>query len=202
MEVVQMVGKLRDLAQFLNLIQNEMGYQWVVSSNIYAQIVQKTAKNIFSTVGLGVSTVEFTIRKRDISLANALMFNGQHCFITNIAEHADSRNFYKVTTAAITPKICSVQRRTAELDPIYNRPILSENTKITFPACVTEKYIKTAVEIPQTNTEQCLVLVTPKAITLKVGEQIMLEGKVWRVVVPHELDNWKNEYEIIRNDDA
>ena len=58
------------------------------------------------------------------------------------------------------------------------------------------------METPQTSTEQCLVLVVPKAIILKVGEQITLEGKVWRVVVPHELDNWKNEYEIIRNDDA
>lgn len=197
-----MVGALRDLIQFLKLEQTENGFEWVSQTNMFAQVKQKTSKNIFSTVGLGVPTVEFTIRNRHITLDNALMFKGQHCFITNIEEHPDSRNFYKVTTAAITPRICSVQRRTAELDPVYNRPILSDNTKITFPACVTEKYIKTAVETPQTNTEQCLVLVVPKAITLKVGEQITLEGKVWRVVVPHELDNWKNEYEIIRNDDA
>ena len=197
-----MVGALRDLIQFLKLEQTENGFEWVSQTNMFAQVKQKTSKNIFSTVGLGVPTVEFTIRKRDIDLSNALMVKGQHCFITNIEEHPDSRNFYKVTTATITPKICSVQRRTAKLDPVYNRPTLSENTKITFPACVIKEKAKTEVETPRTNTEQSLVIVFPKAITLNVGEQITLGGKVWRVIEPYEFDEWKNEYEIIRNDDA
>lgn len=203
-----MVGALRDLIQFLKLEQTESGFEWVSQTNMFAQVKQKSSKNmsssknIISAVGLVVPIAEITIRKRYITLDNALMFRGQHYFITNIEEHPDSRNFYKVTTAAITPKICSVQRRTAELDPVYNRPILSDNTKITFPACVIKEKARTEVETPRTNTEQSLVIVVPKAITLNVGEQITLGGKVWRVIEPYEFDEWKNEYEIIRNDDA
>lgn len=203
-----MVGALRDLIQFLRLEQTENGFEWVSQTNMFAQVKQKSSKNmsssknIISAVGLVVPIAEITIRKRYITLDNALMFRGQHYFITNIEEHPDSRNFYKVTTAAITPKICSVKKRVAELDPVYNRPTLSENTKITFPACVIKEKVKTEEETPRTNTEQSLVIVVPKAITLNVGEQITLGGKVWRVTEPYELDEWKNEYEIIRNDDA
>lgn len=43
-----------------------------------------------------------------------------------------------------------------------------------------------------------LVLVVPKAITLRPGYLVEVRGAAWEVLVPHELDQYKNEYEIGR----
>lgn len=43
-----------------------------------------------------------------------------------------------------------------------------------------------------------LVLVVPKAIRLEPGRLVECLGAVWEVLVPHELDEFKNEYEIGR----
>lgn len=46
-----------------------------------------------------------------------------------------------------------------------------------------------------------LVLVVPKAITLEPGRLVKARGALWEVLVPHELDEYKNEYEIGRTVD-
>ena len=46
-----------------------------------------------------------------------------------------------------------------------------------------------------------LVLVTPKPITLRPGSLVEVRGAAWEVLVAHELDRYKNEYEIGRRVD-
>ena len=46
-----------------------------------------------------------------------------------------------------------------------------------------------------------LVLVVPKAIVLEPGKLVSVRGALWEVLVPHELDEYKNEYEIGRTVD-
>ena len=41
-----------------------------------------------------------------------------------------------------------------------------------------------------------LVLVTPKAVKLRPGCLVEVRRSAWEVLVPHELDEFKNEYEI------
>ena len=41
-----------------------------------------------------------------------------------------------------------------------------------------------------------LVLVTPKAVKLRSGCLVEVRDSAWEVLVPHELDEYKNEYEI------
>lgn len=41
-----------------------------------------------------------------------------------------------------------------------------------------------------------LVLVVPKAVTLRPGSLVEARDAAWEVLVPHELDPYKNEYEI------
>lgn len=46
------------------------------------------------------------------------------------------------------------------------------------------------------------VLVMPKVITLDPGSWVICGGRYYRVLVPHELDEYKNEYEIRRKEDC
>ena len=47
-----------------------------------------------------------------------------------------------------------------------------------------------------------LVLVTPKAVALAPGSWAIVEDRYFLVRVPHELDPFKNEYEIRRREDC
>ena len=46
-----------------------------------------------------------------------------------------------------------------------------------------------------------LVLVTPKQVQVDAGKLIEVQGKPYKVAVCHMLDEYKNEYEIIRTED-
>lgn len=46
-----------------------------------------------------------------------------------------------------------------------------------------------------------LALVVPKEIVLRPGCLVEARGAAWEILVPHELDEFKNEYEIGRTVD-
>ena len=72
---------------------------------------------------------------------------------------------------------------------------------MTFPGVLTEKYARHEQAWPMSANELGLILVTPKAITLRPGCLVEARDAVWEVLVPHELDPSKNEYEIGRRTD-
>ena len=45
------------------------------------------------------------------------------------------------------------------------------------------------------------MLVTPKPVALEPGRLVRARGALWEILVPHELDEFKNEYEIGRTVD-
>jgi hypothetical protein len=51
-------------------------------------------------------------------------------------------------------------------------------------------------------TMERLVLVTPKVIALAPGALIQAGTKQYTVTTAHELDGWKNEYELVKKGDA
>ncbi|MPN59856.1 hypothetical protein SDC9_207578 [bioreactor metagenome] len=51
-------------------------------------------------------------------------------------------------------------------------------------------------------TEERFVLAAPKAICLKTGEIAVIGEKFYAVQIPHELDEFRNEYEVSRKGDA
>ena len=73
--------------------------------------------------------------------------------------------------------------------------------EMTFPGVLTEKYVRHEQEWPMSVNELGLVLVTPKVITLCPGCLVEARGAAWEVLAPHELDPYKNEYEIGRRVD-
>lgn len=194
-------GILKDNIMQLSLKKQDNNYIWGVDGNVWAKADYTGNKNIFSNLGYGEKQVKFLIRKRDLTLHNAFLWNNRHCFITDIIEV--DRRFYEVNTALIEPKQCSVSRSTDTpvLDN-YNRPIkASENYIITFPACLSEKYVRQTEEHPMSKVESVNILTTPKLIELQNGELISIQGLDYEIIVSHTFDDYKNEYEIrVRNE--
>lgn len=168
-------------------------YSWKTSDTIWSKVEALDKTNIFSNVGIGVKSYKFTIRKRPLTLHQAFRCNGRFYFLTDIKEI--NRMYLEVTAAQIEPKLCTVVR-TKTIKNELNRPVTSSEILLTFPGCLTEKYIRYNQEKPQAINESSYVLVTPKDINLSAGELVKVEDITYNIQVVHSLDEYKNEYEI------
>lgn len=188
-------GELHERFSVLSINKSGNVYTWSVDATAWAKVEVTTKNNLFSRVGIGAKSVNFVIRKRSLTLHNAFYWNGKHCFLTDIIENED-RMYYEVTAALIEPRNCTVERTNKPTLDNFNRPIYTEPTIISFPACLTEKYIRQTQEQPMSTIESRYVLVTPKTITLSDGELVTIDNIAYEVLVTHSLDEYKNEYEI------
>ena len=181
-------GELRERVEVLTLAQTETGYAWQADGSLWAKAEKTSAKNLFSSIGLGAPTVRFVLRARPLTLHQALRL--------------ENRLYLAVTAAVIEPVLCTVTRRTKTVDPETLRPTLQPVQTLEFPACCTEKYVKLTEGMPNDAVARALVLVTPKVIGLRVGEVVRMGGDAYRVQTVHDLDPYKNEYEVLREEDA
>lgn len=193
-------GELGEQISVLELRHENSTYLWAEQADIWVKAEPQTQKNLFSQVGTGVKSVKFTIWKRDLTLNNAFLWRGRHCFLTDITD-IDCL-CCEVTAALIEPQTCSVKQTSTPTKDDLNRPIYAPPEVIIFPACLTEKYLGYTQDRPMAVTETTFVLVTPKAITLTVGELVTVGGFQYTVIIPHELDSYKNEYEVTRKGDV
>jgi hypothetical protein len=190
------MGALNDEIELLRLTVSGDVYKWVVSDTVFAKAERVKGNNIFSSVGLGAKTVKLTLRACDISLHNAARWNSRHCLITDIVQL--DREYLVLTAALIEPVPCSITRQASRLNEL-NRLVFVDNSVLSFPACITEKYLGHTQGEPQVTLEQRLVLITPKPVKLSAGELVSVGSLgTFNILLPHELDEYKNEYEIIR----
>lgn len=195
------IGEFKDRITILALNQIENTYSWEDARNISSKAERLKGNNIFSKVGLGAKSIKFIIRKRkSFSYHNALRWQGKHCFITDIVEI--ERMYYEVTAALIEPHICTVIRTGKPVRDSLNRPIYNDSEHFIFPGYLTEKYLSHTQEIPMASTEIRYVLVTPKPINLVSGETVEINKISYTVLIPHTLDEYKNEYEILVKEDV
>ena len=195
-------GMLRERVHLLTLSEQPDGCTWQKTAAFRAAVSYPKGSNLFSKVGIGVRSVQLKLRRRDdLTLHHAMLLDGQHLFLTKIDLDTD-RLYQTVEAAAITPVLCSVSRKEVTPDARHNRPTLTETKVYTFPACITEKYLKFDSLTPQDVTETTYVLVTPKAVTLRTGEVVTIGEDVFCVQIGHTLDPYKNEYEVMRKEDA
>lgn len=193
-------GELNERISILSINQAENTYTWEPTSESWAKIEQLTGNNLFSKVGLGAKSVKITARKKcGLTLHNAFLWKGKHCFLTDICEI--DRAYYEITAALIEPQICTIERTNPPRLNELNRPIYDESTVISFPGCVTEKYMGHVQNEPMATKEIRNVLVTPKNITVKCGEIVTINNIAYNVLIAHELDEYKNEYEILVKED-
>lgn len=171
------MGELKERIWVLELKQKDSTYFWNPTVKIWAKVQLQDKTNLFSRVGVGVRTVEFVVRRRPLTLHDAIRWGGKHCVLTAI-EPID-RLYMRLTAALIEPVECR-----------------EEGT--TFPACLTEKYLGYREETPRTIETVSLVMVTPKIIALRTGAQVTAASIEYYLTARHELGEYQNEYEIQR----
>lgn len=180
-------GRLDQPLEVLELRETASGvWEWTTVRRAWAQVEQTAKTNLFSKVGVGARDAAIVIRRQSLTLHNALRWRGQHLFLTSIT-HRD-RNHLDVGAALVEPVAVTLREE-------------GTTAGRTFPGVLTEKYARHEQEWPMSVNELGLVLVTPKAITLPPGYLVEARNSAWEVLVPHELDEYKNEYEIGRRVD-
>lgn len=183
---------LTEKVEVLKLVQDAdaENYVWAKSRCLYASIEMDTRGNIFSDVGIGARGGTVVLQPcRELTLHNALRWRGQHLFLTSIIP-SQRRDRLEVKTALCTPVECVANAQNKG----------EEGPK--FPGILTEKYVGHAQLDPHAVVTTDYVLVTPKVINLAPGSWIICAGKYYRILVPHELDEFKNEYEVRRKEDC
>ncbi|WP_312637140.1 hypothetical protein [Oscillibacter sp.] len=184
-------GDLNERVQARELTFNEAknAWAWTTAWGAWVKAEQSDRTSYFSAVGIGARSVVFTMRKASrINLGLSFLWRGRFCFLTSVAD-TEQAGIVEIKAALCEPVEC---RKDADLDPVG----------CSFPGVLTEKYFKSEPERPHTVTTVAYVLVTPKAIELDPGSLVEAGGKAYSVQACHTLDQWKNEYEILRKEDC
>ncbi len=163
-------------------------FAWEVKRNTWAKAEQDTRKNLFSSAGIGARGVTFTLRRNpELTIVNSFLWRGQFCFLTSIV---DGDPGFQVVQAALCDPV----------DCIKDADMETQGCR--FPGILTEKYVGHEQLDPHAEVTGDLVLVTPKVVSLKPGSWVLIGERHFLVRVPHELDPYKNEYEIRRTEDT
>ena len=173
-------GRLDERLTVLELREgSESAYTWTEARRTWGAAEPSAKRNVWSVHGIGAAGVTFTIRRQPLALDNAILWNGQHCFLTSILPRG--RNHLTVEAALVVVSSCE-----------------DRYAGIRFPGIMTEKYLGHDQLEPQALNTLRHVLVTPKRIMLTPGRLVEVDGMSWPIRVAHLLDPWHNEYEIER----
>ena len=177
-------GSMSQPISVMQYTQNPTGvWSWQALQQTRANVTLKTERNIFSSLSASASGAEVILRKQALTLSNLLQWGDKSLYITSILP--EGRLHYKVSTAVV---------------PLATVTLVADATTqaMTFDGILAEKYARHEQEWPMSVNDLSLMLVVPKAITLRPGSLMQARGASWEVLVPHELDEFKNEYEIGR----
>ena len=174
------IGAFRYQADLMRYTQTSSGWAWTKVRNLWTIAERGSGKNIFSAVGLGAESWRFTLRAQDLSIKDAIRFDGYHHFISNVQEV--ERGFWVADAARVAVAAC-------------------QYGGMSFEAAVTEKYVTFNQMTPQSENHITYVLVTPKVIELQPGAYLSIDGHDYSILLKHELDPVKNEYEVKRVED-
>ena len=193
-------GKLSERLEVLELRETGPGiWAWEPARKTWGQVELDAGqrKNLFSSVGIGARNASLVLRRQALTLHNALRWKGQHLFPTAIVPRG--RGHLDVTAALVEPVRCVAQPWHNEKGA-GNRAERVNDSPVTFPGVLTEKYIRYQSEDSYAKSVGTYVLVTPKVIQLREGVLVTVQegpaAAVYNVQVRHALDKYKNEYEI------
>lgn len=172
-------GELRERIEVLTYTRTAEGWAWETTRQSWAKATLSTRRNNYSTRALGAPGVTFVMRRQALDLGSAILWRGQHCLLTAIIPMGP--NHLTVEAALVDLTACR-----------------DEATGERFQAVAQEKYVRYGEGDPMDTDLTRLVLTVPKAVKLDPGQLVELRGGLWPVRTAHELDIWKNEYEIER----
>lgn len=193
-------GKLRKRGSILKLVSDGDSLAWTAWKQVYLTVKETGKKNLFSRVGIGTDGAEIILREQPLTLNDAILWENQHYFLTDIVKEGIHPVYLKLQSARITPKTVTVKRNEVKKGK-NNTPLREEKTVGSFPGCVTEKYLGSSAEESHIEREIRFVVVAPKAALYQAGDIFEIEGNRYRVMVVHLLEPYKNEYEIQRTED-
>lgn len=152
-----------------SVVREEKGTFW-------AQARPTGRRSIFASFGLAAEEYEFVTRCNTALPGDTLRMNSTDYFVTSAEREALS--WYKVLAARVALSSC---RR--------------GNTA--FFGVLTEKYAANNDEEAYRSDERTVILITPKLAILREGDEVEIDEKsVYIVRLAHDLDPYKNEYEI------
>lgn len=178
------------------------GWAWVSVRHVWAAVQEDLKRNIFSDIGIGARGATLTVRSRQgLTLRNALRWKGQFLFLTSIipTENND-RLEIKAACCHVTDCRAEPQKRTGRNE--FNRPVAIEQVPITFPGILAEEYHRNEeVDVGRINIQR-RVLVTPPEISLRPGDLVFARsGGAYVIRTKSDLDTWKTEYLMERQED-
>ena len=75
-------GSLNERLTVLELREGpESAYTWTEARRTWGAAEPSAKRNVWSVHGIGAAGVTFTIRRQPLALDNAILWNGQHCFL-------------------------------------------------------------------------------------------------------------------------
>ena len=189
-------GNRLDILEFTEASENT--YTWQAIDRVWAKVDVGHGANIFSKTGIAAHSIKLTVHALPVlTLHHALSLasgGGGHCFLTDIDRSIPG---FMVLTAALIEPVDCLAERTVTTKGVYNRPVREKQDPVSFPGYLTEKWLRQTQNEPMSYSETRYVLITPKAIDIAVGELVGIGGKKYEVVIPHTLDPYKNEYEVL-----
>ena len=94
-------GKLRGRGFVLRL-SGTTDLRWESLAEVWISGKSTGRKNLFSKVGIGADGAEFLLRERDLTLHDAILWNGRHYFLTDIVKEGAHPVYYRVQAARVT----------------------------------------------------------------------------------------------------
>lgn len=194
-------GEMRERVTILTLTEKagKTGCEWTETKTTWAKVEKTGKRSLFSTVGAGREEWRVTMRKQPLTLHQALRWRGHFLFLSDLTY--PDRGHIEASTAMIEPVTGMVRRTKVEKNEL-NNPSLTTEQVLSFPVCLTEKYVGFTQGDTHDTTTLTYVAICPKAVRLHAGEVVTLGGDKFRVQIGHELSDYKNEYEITREADT
>ena len=196
------VGQLDQRIEILDYILKNEKYIWDKKKAIWSYVEQDQKINIFSGYAKAGTTTLFVVREQEIGMCNVILYQGKYYLITGLKKL--DRMYAQAQTAKLPVYDCQYTRYNPNniiLDN-YNRPTNTNSTVTQFQGMLAEKYLGSQAETPQTISETGYILLTPKVIQLEQNEVVTISEGDYVIKSCHLLDEYKNEYEILRRKDV
>ncbi|HOR12289.1 MAG TPA: hypothetical protein PKX46_00075 [Clostridia bacterium] len=172
---------------------------WETVNGCWAKIGRKE-RVIFSPYAAAAPGAKLIVRRCNITLYNALRLGEQHYMLTSISEGEHS-GYLEVLAAEVKLTQCSCVVPSYKMG-VLNRPEPTPSEDSMFPGVFSQKYVKWEQTQPNAELESGIILSTPKAVELHSGDVITAEGKQYAVRACYTLDEYRNDYEIVKGADA
>ena len=167
-------GKLNQPVQVLELRETAPGvWEWTPVRRTWASITFQSKTNLFSKVGIGARDAAVVVRRQPLTLHHVLRWGDTHLFLTSIVPMG--RNHLEVDAAVVETVACTAVRPEDTVGE-NGRPVHGETMRVTFPAVLTEKYVRYEREDTHAESEAAYVLVTGKPIELTEGHLVTVRA--------------------------